>query len=181
MLGKLKRSAILYFKKLLRDKFKNIKFSYAKENPQDQNIDLYNDEEEYVTTVPASAVPDKFTSVVEQNESGIGRPKIVTVHIKKNRSKYTVREEGSQKWNFLPYTGFKAVSDFIKNIDPVENKIEVSSKIMRGELTSVKLPENRLKYLRSIYLKGAAANPYLKESVEDKAYISKKHKQLWNL
>lgn len=178
---KIKKSIILKLKKILGKKFFKSEILYARENSKDKDIDILNVNKEYVTTVDPDAVGITFKELVEQNEEGIGRPKMKQFIIKKNKTKFTIREIESPTWNFLPYMEYSKIRDFLNNLQIVEDKTKAISELIRGNSVTITIPENRISYLKSIYLNGASTNPYYKEEYRDTNYIVEKFNKSNNI
>lgn len=182
MMKKIKKSLVLRVLKALGSRVRGAKLAFAQENPKDKDIDLFNDKQEYITTVDPRRIGIAFKKLVEQNEAGIGRPKIKRFILKKNKVKFTIREIDSDVWNFLPYMGIAQIRMFLKSIDEQGDHTDIVSKLVRGEIVDLQIPENRIPYLKGVYKEGATANPYYKESKDpDKGYLVEKFNKNWKM
>jgi len=71
--------------------------------------------------------------------------------------------------------------DFLLNIEALDDQTETVSKLIRGEPVSIRVPENRIPYIKDVYSKGSTANPYIKESRDDLGYLVEKYQHSWRL
>ena len=99
----------------------------------------------------------------------VGRPRQQLYDIKKNKTRWTIRPAGGSYWQFLPFKGIVNLKTFLLDVDAIWNPIEGMSSLIRGEVVQIKVPANREAHFRSIYKRGAEANPYKKvvESIRD--------------
>jgi hypothetical protein len=163
----IRKNYILPIKRAIGNKFFGINIKYAKENEKDKGVDLYNSDEEYITTLDPRRLKVGYDALVEQNEFGIGRPKLKSYRLKKNRVKYTISPEGENHWYFLPYLSSGEMRGFLKDIDVKGDVTEILSRIIRGDIVNILVPENREPHIKNILRYGIEANPYRKQVIKD--------------
>ena len=100
-----------------------------------------------------------------------GRPKHLFYDIKKNKTRWTIRPTRGDNWKFLPFRGTVSLKTFLLDVDATWNPREDLSKLIRGEIITVKIPENRAPHFRPIYRKGAEANPYKPYRQDIRKYV----------
>jgi hypothetical protein len=159
----------LYAQKGEKEELTSHKKGYRTEilNPRDKAIDLFNDDEEYLTSITPSKLKMSFKQITEQNEAGIGRPKMKSYRIKRNRVKFTISPEDEPHWYFLPFVAAGEMKRFLQDADVRGNITDIISKIIRGETVTVIIPENREPYLKKIFKQGVEANPYKQKSSKE--------------
>lgn len=166
-MNNIRKKYILPIKKVLGHRFFGVNIKYAKENEWDKGIDLYNSDKEYVSTLEPKKLKVNYEDLIEQNEFGIGRPKLKSYKLKKNRVKYTISPEGETYWYFLPYLSSGEMRGFLKDIDVKGDITDILSRIIRGEIVNILVPENREPHIKNILKYGCDANPYRKQVIKD--------------
>ena len=96
----------------------------------------------------------------------LGRPRHQLYDIKKNKTRWTIRPNGGEYWRFLPFTGSGNLRQFVLDMDAMWNPVEDMSRLIRGHIVTIKVPVNREQHFKSIYKKGALANPYKRVKTE---------------
>jgi hypothetical protein len=129
-------------------------------NSEDGDLDIYSPEGDYVDTIPKENMSISLTDLTEQNEDGIGRPKILQYKIKRNRLKFTISNVAEGVWYFLPMITIAEMKEFLRNIDCKCSLTDVISQLLRGGVAYVTIPENREPYLKEVLRKGEEGNPY---------------------
>lgn len=101
----------------------------------------------------------------------VGRPKQQVYDIKKNKTRWTIRPAGGSYWRFLPFRGTVSLRTFLLDVDAIWEPMQGMSDLIRGGVIQIKIPANREAHFRSIYKRGAEANPYKRNMNETRNYI----------
>jgi hypothetical protein len=173
---KVKKSFISRLKTIIGPRFKKVKLAFARENPKDKDVDLFNPEGEYITTVDPNELPSNFKEFTEEVET----QEYVDYILKRNRTRLTIRPKNETQWNFLPYLGFSKLRTFLETIGVAGDITEIISDIIRGDIVEIKIPVSQVPILRAKYIQNASINPYNKPFKESNTeYIKRKNKALW--